>query len=89
MIKISFTPNLARHIETPEAEIEGDTVASVLAQYIKQNPQVQSYILDDQGALRKHVLVFINQELIQDRIGLSDKLNQDSELFIVQALSGG
>lgn len=89
MIKISFTPNLSRHIATPEAELNGDTVASVLAEYFEHNPQVQTYLLDDQGALREHVLIFVVQELIKDRNGMSDKLGQDSEIFVVQALSGG
>lgn len=89
MIKISFTPNLSRHIATPDAELKGDTVASVLTEYFKHNPQVKAYILDDQGALREHVLVFVDQELIKDRAGMSDKLGHDSEIFVVQALSGG
>lgn len=46
-------------------------------------------MLDDQCALRKHVAIFLNQELIRDRIGLSDPVGENDEIYVVQALSGG
>ena len=89
MPRISFTPNLQRHVQTPEAEVTGTTVREVLETYFQHHPQVRGYVLDDQGALRKHVAVFLNQELIRDRSGLSDPVREGDELFISQALSGG
>ncbi|HAA14440.1 MAG TPA: molybdenum cofactor biosynthesis protein MoaD, partial [Cytophagales bacterium] len=44
---------------------------------------------DDQGQLRKHVNVFVGNTLIADRIGLSDALTAQDEVYIMQALSGG
>ena len=55
----------------------------------RDNPSLRSYILDDQGRLRRHMLIAVDGELIQDRIGLSDKTSTQSEVYVMQALSGG
>ena len=47
------------------------------------------YIVDERGALRRHVNIFVGDELIYDRDTLSDPVNSDSRVFIFQALSGG
>ena len=44
---------------------------------------------DDQGALRKHVTIFMNSEMIRDRKGLSDPVRENSDIYVAQALSGG
>jgi sulfur carrier protein ThiS len=89
MTTLSFTPNLLRHVNTPMAPVEGATVRQVLEGYFQVNYQVRGYVLDDQGALRKHVAIFLNQELIQDRTELSDPVGECDDIFVVQALSGG
>ncbi len=50
---------------------------------------MRGYVLDDQGMLRKHVAIFVNTELIRDRVGLSDPLRTGDDIYVVQALSGG
>jgi len=89
MTTLSFTPNLRRHVEIPDASVEGDTVRLVLERYFDANPVVRGYVLDDQGALRKHVAIFLNHELIRDRVGLTDPVQEGDNIFVVQALSGG
>ena len=89
MPTLKFTPNLLRHVNVPPAQIAGATVREVLYKYFEQNPQVQSYVLDDQGEVRKHVAIFLNQEIIRDRIALSDAVSDNDEIFVMQALSGG
>ena len=89
MAHLIFTPNLLRHVASPNAQMPGGTVHEALQAYFQANPQVQGYVLDDQGQLRKHVAIFLNQELIQDRTGLSDPVAENDEIFVVQALSGG
>jgi hypothetical protein len=46
-------------------------------------------VLDDQGRLRKHVIVFVDGQLLEDRDQLSDGVEPTSELLVMQALSGG
>jgi molybdopterin converting factor small subunit len=52
-------------------------------------PGLKNYILDEQGQLRKHVQIFIGEDFIKDRKGLTDKIEENDEVYIMQALSGG
>ena len=89
MVRVSFTPNLQRHVECPTTEVEAATVSEALESVFHGNPRLRGYILDDQGEIRKHVAVFINGRLITDRIRLTDAVPPGGEIFIMQALSGG
>lgn len=89
MPRLSFTPHLERHLACPAMEAAGTTVMEVLAAAFAENPRLRSYLLDDQGRLRKHVNVFINAEPVTDREFLSDPVAAADEVFVFQALSGG
>ena len=89
MPQVSFTPNLQRHLSAPPAEVNGGTVREALEAVFERNPQLRSYVVDDQGRLRKHVAVFVNGEMVEDRDALSDAVEPSSELCVMQALSGG
>ena len=62
---------------------------AVLGVVFSENPRLRGYVLDDQGRLRKHVAVFVDGKLVEDREALSDAVRDDSEIFVMQALSGG
>lgn len=67
----------------------GATLAAVLEEMEALYPGVRSYVLDEQGKLRQHVNIFIDGTLIRDRHTLSDPFSDNSEIYIMQALSGG
>lgn len=89
MARIVFTPNLQRHVECPEAEAPGKTVGEVLANHFAENKRARGYILDDQGALRRHMSIFIDGQQIVDRTRLSDPVGETGTIYIFHALSGG
>ncbi len=89
MPHVHFTPNLARQTDAPECIVDGATVAEALGAVFALHPKLRSYVVDDQGALRTHVVVFIDGEAMKDRQLLSDPLTPGSELYVMQALSGG
>ena len=89
MPRVQFTNNLQRHVQCTPAELPGATVREVLDGFFAQNPVARGYVLDEQGALRKHMLIFVNGEQITDRTALSDSVGTDSEIYVMQALSGG
>jgi hypothetical protein len=64
-------------------------VASVLAQVFAAQPRARGYVLDEQGHLRKHVTVFVDGRRVRDREGLSDPVGEASEVYVLQALTGG
>ncbi len=65
MARVAFTANLRRHREAPEAEAEGATVREVLDRVFRGDPLLRSYILDEQGRLRRHVNVFVTGRMIR------------------------
>jgi molybdopterin synthase sulfur carrier subunit len=52
-------------------------------------PGLGFYICDERGRLRRHVNIFVDQEMIADRGRLSDRVEPGSHVMIMQALSGG
>jgi hypothetical protein len=90
MASVNFTPNLRRHVNCPTTVAQGDTVAEVLENVFSQEPFLRGYVLDEQGAVRKHMVIFLDGIALKDRVRLSDSvLREDSEIFVMQALSGG
>jgi sulfur-carrier protein len=89
MATVAFTPNLARHVACPPSEVSGATVREVLDQVFEQNQPLRGYVVDEQGALRQHMVVFVDGRQIQDRQHLSDPVPPGGEVYVMQALSGG
>jgi hypothetical protein len=89
MPKLVFTPNIQRHVGCPEIVVAGRTVREALDNAFAQNPRARSYVLDDQSALRKHMTVFINGRIVNDRAQLGDIVDETSTIYVFQALSGG
>ncbi len=89
MARVVFTKNLQRHVPCPPTEASGQSVREVLEQVFSDNSQLRLYIVDERGALRKHMTIFVDGDLITDRCNLSDAVGLDSEIYVMQALSGG
>jgi hypothetical protein len=89
MPRVQFTQNLQRHVPCPPQEVPGGTVREVLDAVFAANPRLRGYVLDEQGELRKHMAIFVDGVQIRDRVQLSDVVGANSEVYVVQALSGG
>jgi molybdopterin synthase sulfur carrier subunit len=89
MPTVSFTPNIQRHVNCPAAQVQGETVRQVLDAVFEGNPRARGYVLDDQGAVRQHMNVFVDGHQVHDRQHLSDAVRPDAEVYVAQALSGG
>ncbi len=86
---IAFSQNLRRHLEASCQQVPGETVREVLDAVFSKNPRLRGYILDDQGALRQHVVVFLDGDRIDRCADLSAPVRESSKLYVMQALSGG
>lgn len=89
MPTVHFTDNLKRHITCPTEQVAGHTVREALEAVFVDNPQLRGYILDDQNRLRQHMLIAVDNEIIHDKVHLSDAVTEHSEVYVMQALSGG
>jgi molybdopterin synthase sulfur carrier subunit len=89
MPRVVFTSQLQRHVPTPDCEVTGETVRAALDAVFADHRALRGYILDDQGHLRKHVAVFVDGARVRDRERLSDRVRAESEIHVLQALTGG
>jgi sulfur-carrier protein len=89
MATVHFTSNLRRHVDCPSVESSGGTVRDVLEGAFATNHRLKTYVLDDQGALRKHMSVLVDGRAIVDRARQSDPVAPGSQVWVMQALSGG
>jgi molybdopterin synthase sulfur carrier subunit len=89
MARVDFTPNLARQTAISSREVPAETVREALEALFREFPAARGYVLDDQGTTRQHVAIFVDGEVVKDRIGLSDPVDDKSVVFVMQALSGG
>ena len=87
--RIAFTPQLQRFTETPEFDTPAATLRQALEAAFVLNPRLRGYVLDDQGALRPNVVVFIDGERCLERVRLDQPLQPGSAVYVLQALSGG
>jgi hypothetical protein len=89
MARVVFTSQLARFVPCPPQEVQSGTLRSALDEAFGRNPPLRSYILDEQGAVRHHVVIFVDGEMLSDRVHLSDPVSASSEVYVMQSLSGG
>jgi molybdopterin converting factor small subunit len=89
MPHVEFAPALTRHVPCPPQEVDAATLREALAKSFEAAPRMRNYVLDEQGAVRKHVAVFVNARMITDRVRLDVPLGANDEVMVIQALTGG
>ncbi len=81
----AFFPDL----EGRDLTVSGGTVAEVVRGMEEIAPGFAFYVCDERGRLRQHVNIFVESRPLTDRNALSDPVEPDSRVLILQALSGG
>ena len=89
MAQVHFTAWLRELVPNGPVEAAGGTVGDALGAVFAHEPQVRSYVLDERGALRKHVCVFADGARLPNGAALTHPIKPDTTLYIMQALSGG
>ncbi len=65
------------------------TVAEALRELERVHPGLSRRVLDETGAVRPHVNIFVGPDNIRDASGLSTRVPDGSEIAILPAVSGG
>jgi hypothetical protein len=89
MARMFFTQHLRRLVPHEPVEVTGATLRDALDDLFRQIPALRSYVLDDQGRLRQHVCAFVDDERIDFTGPLDCAVGPESEIYVMQALSGG
>lgn len=96
MAKVVIGSALARWLKPAPAaegevavEVPGASVGDVLEGLFAAHPGLRPYALDEHGALRRHLALFINGDALQPKNEFSRPVPPDAEIYLMQALSGG
>ena len=89
MPTVEFARSLTRHVACPAQRVEAGTLRAALDAAFRAAPELRGYVLDDQGAVRHHVAVFVNAQMIASRVELDIALQSEDKVVVIQALTGG
>ncbi len=92
MITIELPKALDLYVDgqsTLEVDESCSTVGEALAALGRRSPRVLDKVMDERGAIRPHVNVFLNAESIRFLHGLETPVNNGSTILILAAVSGG
>jgi hypothetical protein len=89
MAQLTFTQQLGRFMPVPQVETTAADLRSALDACFADHPRLHGYVLDEQGHLRENVVIFIDGQRARDPKRLDDALAPHSQVYILQALSGG
>lgn len=70
-------------------DVPGASVGEVLDGVFARHPNLRGYVVDEHGAVRHHVAVFVDGDAIRDKRHLTQPLGERAEVYVMQALSGG
>ncbi|MEO8121319.1 MAG: MoaD/ThiS family protein [Rhodoferax sp.] len=89
MVTVEFAASLRRHVDCAPQSVAPGTLREVLESALRAAPKLAHYVFDDQRAVRKHVAVFVNGQMVPERIQLTQRLGAGDRVLVVQALTGG
>lgn len=96
MAKVVIASALARWLTPAPAadgevalQVPGADVGAVLDGLFRLHPNLRGYVLDERGAVRRHVALFVDGDALQPKSNLALAVREDAEIYVMQALSGG
>lgn len=92
MPRVEMTQHLYRffpQLKNRTITVPTGSVAEVLLAINEIAPGFTDYVLDEHGALRRHINLSINDRIVVDKTTLSDRIPDDGTVYIFQSLSGG
>ncbi len=72
-----------------EVSVDGTTVGEILGSLEGAYPGIKARICDDNGAVRRFVNIFANEEDIRFLQDLETPVKESDEISIVPAIAGG
>jgi sulfur carrier protein ThiS len=89
MPTVEFAPALTRHVACPKQQVQAGTLGAALEAAFRAAPALKGYVLDEQGAVRKHVAVFLNGDMLPRETALARAVGAQDRVMVIQALTGG
>jgi molybdopterin converting factor small subunit len=73
----------------PELSLAAASVRAALEEIERRHPSLHRSVLDERGAVRPHVNLFVNASHVRDLAGLDTALAPGDVVTILPAVSGG
>ena len=86
MARVILSGSIRQHAGAPgTVDVSAETVRTAIAALEAAHPALRGWVLDERGALRRHVRLFLGGV----SVALDAPLGPDAELHIVASISGG
>ena len=72
-----------------EFETESETVAQALRELNDRQPGLSAFLYNEEGELRPRVNIYVNDEHIRFRHGLSSELRDGDLMYVMPIITGG
>lgn len=72
-----------------KVQATGRTLADVFADIERQHPGFRARVLDDRGAIRSYVNVYVGDTDARGSGGLETAVPEGSEVMVIPAMAGG
>ena len=84
-------PTILRTYTQDQSQVaaEGDTLAAVLESLETNFPGIKSRVVDEQGALRRFVNIYVAEEDVRFAQGLDTPTPEGTQVSIIPAVAGG
>ncbi|MGE0193826.1 MAG: MoaD/ThiS family protein [Planctomycetota bacterium] len=90
MLTVRLTPHLKRFFPVPdEVQVEASTLPEMVQRLDDLWPGLAFYVVDERGALRENVAIWVDGDRLLDRSRFGDPLRAGAVVHVMQALSGG
>lgn len=90
MPNVEFTDLLRRYFpDLQPTSVRGSSLYDIVTGLDEKFPGIRGYILDEQGRVRKHVAVAVDGDFVREKEAREITLGEQSNVMILQALSGG
>ncbi len=89
MPTVEFAKSLRRHVACAPQTVPQGSLREVIESALLAAPALGAYVFDEQRAVRKHVAVFVNADMVHDRVRLAQAIGENDKVLVIQALTGG
>ena len=90
MTVLKLGPLMRYYVDNrPELAVRGQTVLDAVKDAVGQYPALRFHVFDPAGKLRRHLVVFVNEENIRDLQGAETRLKENDRLLLLASSAGG
>jgi sulfur-carrier protein len=72
-----------------QVTLEAGTLAEALRRLLEEHPRLRPHLYDEAMRLRRHVLIFYNDDNLATIVDRDVRLKPGDRLLVLQAVSGG